>query len=199
MNSATIQSYLLGIELYCLPTANRYDVVEFVRAAIKTMKRIISKLIVMLLAFGVASISISAQHRHRHSRPQVPKRSDVQFVNDNQTTPEENAKIAEECSLSDKPKPETATKRPVFCGKAISLPKPPYPEAAKAAKVSGTVTVSAVMDEKGRVIWARAVSGHPLLQAAAVTAACRARYSPTLISGRAVKVETLITYNFVSQ
>jgi periplasmic protein TonB len=87
----------------------------------------------------------------------------------------------------------------VLNGKAISLPKPPYPPIAKQARASGTVTVQVTIDENGNVISARAVSGHPLLQAAAVQAARGARFSPTKLSGQPVKVTGVITYNFVAQ
>jgi protein TonB len=87
----------------------------------------------------------------------------------------------------------------VLNGKAISLPKPPHPAVAKAARASGTVTVQVTIDENGNVISARAVSGHPLLQAAAVQAARGARFSPTKLSGQPVKVTGVITYNFVAQ
>jgi protein TonB len=85
----------------------------------------------------------------------------------------------------------------VLNGKAISLPRPPYPAIAKAARASGTVTVQIIIDEQGCVISARAVSGHPLLQAAAVQAARHACFSPTRLSGQRVKVTGVITYNFV--
>jgi protein TonB len=101
------------------------------------------------------------------------------------------------------PPPKPAPKAPisggVLNGKAISLPKPPYPAVAKAARASGTVTVQVTIDENGNVISARAVSGHPLLQAAAVQAARGARFSPTKLSGQPVKVTGVITYNFVAQ
>ena len=85
----------------------------------------------------------------------------------------------------------------VLNGKAISLPKPPYPPAARAVRASGSVSVQVLIDESGRVVSASAVSGHPLLQAAAKSAALGARFSPTLLSGQAVKVSGIITYNFV--
>jgi protein TonB len=84
-------------------------------------------------------------------------------------------------------------------GKAISKPQPAYPAIAKAARASGTVTVQVTVDESGRVISANAVGGHPLLQQAAVAAARQARFSPTLLSGQPVKVNGVITYNFVLQ
>jgi protein TonB len=87
----------------------------------------------------------------------------------------------------------------VLNGKAISKPQPPYPPIAKAARASGTVTVQITVDESGRVVSASAVSGHPLLRAAAEGAARQARFSPTLLSGQPVKVTGVITYNFVLQ
>jgi periplasmic protein TonB len=101
-----------------------------------------------------------------------------------------------------KPTPEpkkTIVSGGVLNGKAISKPPPAYPPIAKAARASGTVTVQIVVDESGRVISASAVSGHPLLQQAAVAAARQARFSPTLLSGQPVKVSGVITYNFVLQ
>jgi protein TonB len=87
----------------------------------------------------------------------------------------------------------------VLNGKAISLPKPPYPAIARAAHASGTVTVQVTIDESGKVISAHAVSGHPLLQQAAVQAALQARFTPTQLSGQPVKVTGVIQYNFVAQ
>jgi protein TonB len=85
----------------------------------------------------------------------------------------------------------------VLNGKATSLPKPPYPPAARAVRASGAVSVQVLIDEEGRVVSASAVSGHPLLRAAAVAAARGARFSPTQLSGQPVKVNGVITYNFV--
>ncbi|HVF23882.1 MAG TPA: TonB family protein [Pyrinomonadaceae bacterium] len=87
----------------------------------------------------------------------------------------------------------------VLNGKAISLPKPAYPPIARAAHASGTVVVQVLIDENGNVVSAKAVSGHPLLQAVAVSAARQARFSPTKLSGQPVKVTGVIQYNFVAQ
>ena len=84
----------------------------------------------------------------------------------------------------------------VLNGKAISKPEPEYPEIAKAAGAQGTVTVQILVDQEGNVVSASAVSGHPLLQAAAVAAARQAKFSPTLLSGQPVKVSGVVTYNF---
>lgn len=85
----------------------------------------------------------------------------------------------------------------VLNGKAMSLPKPPYPPAARAVRASGAVNIQVLIDEDGQIFSASAVSGHPLLRAAARNAACGAVFSPTLLMGNPVKVSGVITYNFV--
>ena len=85
----------------------------------------------------------------------------------------------------------------VLNGKAISKPQPEYPAIARAARASGTVTVQITFDEEGKVISARAASGHPLLQQAAVKAAYQARFAPVRLSGKPVKVNGVLTYDFV--
>jgi TonB family protein len=85
----------------------------------------------------------------------------------------------------------------VLDGKAISKPEPPYPALAKAARASGLVTVRVTVDETGHVVSAEAVSGPTLLREAATQAARQARLSPTLLSGKPVKVSGVLTYNFV--
>lgn len=85
----------------------------------------------------------------------------------------------------------------VLNGKALYLPQPEYPAAAKAAGTSGTVVVRVTIDEQGNVISATAVSGPPALQQVSVTAAGQARFSPTLLVGEPVQVVGIITYSFV--
>jgi TonB family protein len=84
----------------------------------------------------------------------------------------------------------------VVNGKAISLPVPSLPPAGKAVGVVGTVSVQVVIDESGNVISTSAVSGHPLLRAAAENAARRSKFAPTQLSGKPVKVTGVIVYNF---
>lgn len=84
----------------------------------------------------------------------------------------------------------------VVNGQAISLPKPAYPAAARAVNAKGSVSVAIVISKSGSVISASAVSGHPLLRQAAASAARRARFRPTLLSGQPVEVSGVIVYNF---
>ena len=154
----------------------------------------------ILVSFTIEN-QISAQHRRARTRtPAVSNAITVEEID--RGTPEERAKLAEECAMPERAKPEVEVGKngnPMLCGKAISLPKPAYPPKAKAQKVSGTVAVSIVIDEKGRVIWAKAVDGHPLLRQASVKAACQSLHSPIKISGRAVKVLSILSYHFVSE
>jgi protein TonB len=100
------------------------------------------------------------------------------------------------------PKP-TPPKAPisggVLNGKAVRLVQPPYPAIARSAHASGQVRVQIVIDENGNVISAAPVSGHPLLQGAAVSAARASKFTPTKLSGMPVKVSGVIIYNFVAQ
>jgi outer membrane biosynthesis protein TonB len=82
-------------------------------------------------------------------------------------------------------------------GRAVSLVKPKYPPAALAVKASGAVSVQVLIDTSGEVFKAEAVSGHPLLRTASVSAACEAKFAPTLLSGKPVKVAGVIVYNFL--
>jgi protein TonB len=87
----------------------------------------------------------------------------------------------------------------VLIAKVISMPKPAYPIIAKQARASGAVNVQILIDETGNVISAHAVNGHPMLIHAAEDAARHARFTPTLLSNQPVKVQGVITYNFVLQ
>ncbi len=85
----------------------------------------------------------------------------------------------------------------VLNSKALVLPRPPYPAMAKSIRLQGTVSVQVLIDENGKVVSAKAVSGHPFFIVESQRAAMMARFSPTTINGQAVKVSGVITYNFV--
>jgi TonB family protein len=87
----------------------------------------------------------------------------------------------------------------VLNGKATSLPAPPYPVIARAAHASGDVTVRVVIDGEGNIIEATAISGHPLLRAAAQAAAKEAKFTPTRLNGEPVAVTGVLVYNFMAQ
>lgn len=95
---------------------------------------------------------------------------------------------------------DTGVAKPIEGGvlnsRALSLPKPVFPEEAKRLKVSGRVTVRVVIDENGRVISAKATDGPIPLRGAAEDAARKASFAPTTQDGITVKVTGLLTYDF---
>jgi len=70
---------------------------------------------------------------------------------------------------------------------------------AKQIRVQGTVNIQILVDEQGKVVSAQAISGNPMLTTAARDAALRARFTPTMLNNQPVKVQGVITYNFVLQ
>jgi protein TonB len=84
----------------------------------------------------------------------------------------------------------------VLNGTAVVLPPPVYPDAAKRMRTGGLVVVEVVLDETGKVVSAVATSGPTVLREAAVSAALKARFSPTKLSGQPVKVSGVINYKF---
>jgi protein TonB len=97
----------------------------------------------------------------------------------------------------DPPKPPKVISKGPITGLATYLPKPAYSEIAKRARIQGSVSVQVLVDESGRVVSAKVLSGHPLLTIEAQKAALQARFSPTKLGDQAVKVSGVITYNFV--
>ena len=84
----------------------------------------------------------------------------------------------------------------VLNGRAISLPVPTYPPIARRVGAEGQVSVQVLVDERGNVISAKAVSGHPLLRSAAELAARQSKISPARIGEQNVKTTGVIVYNF---
>jgi protein TonB len=91
---------------------------------------------------------------------------------------------------------------PFVAGRDVTAPAklhdvaPVYPVLAQRARISGAVVVVCTIDVRGLVVDARAVSGPPLLSAAALTAVRQWRYRPTLVGGQPVAVMLTVTVNF---
>jgi protein TonB len=157
------------------------------------------------IAVSIGPMDIDAEINSGTVGPYVPgpvgppsggHRDDGPAVNDTEVAP----------APTPRPTPAPTPKQPegpvrlsssIISSKVIEKPAPPYPAIARAAHVQGAVAVQILIDEQGRVVSANATSGPPLLQNAAVQAAYRARFTPTLLSNRPVKVTGSITFNFV--
>jgi TonB family protein len=81
-------------------------------------------------------------------------------------------------------------------GKALSLPVPLYPAIAKQSRITGMVKVDVIINESGKVESAKATVGNTVLRQAAVDAALRAKFAPTLKAGAPVKVTGFLQYEF---
>lgn len=89
--------------------------------------------------------------------------------------------------------PDDAVLGGVLNDLATTLPKPEPPADAKE---SGTVTVEVLVNEKGEVRAASAVSGPQPLRSAAVAAARETRFDPPLKDGKPVKVAGVLNFDF---
>jgi TonB family protein len=83
-----------------------------------------------------------------------------------------------------------------LAGSATRRVEPKYPEEAKKKGIKGGVIVEVKVDEEGKVIAAKALTGHKLLRSAAIEAAKGWRFTPTQLSGKPVKVVGTITFVF---
>jgi protein TonB len=71
-----------------------------------------------------------------------------------------------------------------------------YPQLAKAAHIVGRVVIQAIIDETGRVVNARAISGPPLLYLAAVEAVSKERFAPVLLNGEPTRCDLQVQVSF---
>lgn len=100
------------------------------------------------------------------------------------------------CEMLDK---HTGEKRPVpdcEAGKLVKRVDPVYPPLARQARISGTVTLHALIDKKGKIEQLELISGHPMLVQASINAVKQWEYEPTLVNGKPVEVDTTIDVVF---
>ena len=123
-------------------------------------------------------------------------------TNTNSAVPPINARPSPTATPSPAETATPPTNRPVNAGvlngRAVNLPTPAYPSAARALRASGRVTVQVFVDESGNVSSVKAVSGHPLLRQAAEAAARQSRFNPIIVNNQAVAATGVLVYNFVN-
>jgi protein TonB len=84
----------------------------------------------------------------------------------------------------------------VAVGMLIQKTIPVYPPIAKAARVSGTVVLQAIISKQGTIENLRVISGPAMLQQAAQDAVRQWRYRPYLLNNAPVEVETTVNVVF---
>jgi TonB family protein len=72
----------------------------------------------------------------------------------------------------------------------------PYPQAARALRVSGRVELDVVVDEFGYVASISAVSGHPLLVQATMKAVLSTEFLPMKLNAKRLKTSGRMVFNF---
>ena len=89
----------------------------------------------------------------------------------------------------------------IEAAKLVKKVVPSYPESAKAAGVQGKVILHAVIGMDGKPLSLQVLNGtvDPELARASVEAVSRWRYSPTLLNGQPIEVDTTIMVNFSLQ
>lgn len=84
----------------------------------------------------------------------------------------------------------------VLQGSATRKVQPVYPATARAARATGAVQVQITVNELGEVINAQVIGGHPMFRDAALQAAKQWRFKPTELSGKPVKTQGVLSFNF---
>jgi TonB family protein len=109
---------------------------------------------------------------------------------------EENSPNKTEDTVQDVSELKKQFSEGVLNGKAKHLETPSYPGAARANRVMGSVPVRVIFDEEGKVTFAQAIFGHPLLKSEAVEAAMKCKFEPVELNGKLIKVSGIILYSF---
>jgi len=81
-------------------------------------------------------------------------------------------------------------------GMVLHKVQPTYPPLARTARVQGSVVLAAVIGKDGAIQNLHVLSGHPLLQQAALEAVKQWKYRPYILNGEPVEVDTQVTVNF---
>src|SRR5256884_632253 len=84
----------------------------------------------------------------------------------------------------------------VQAARIVNRVQPVYPPLARQTRISGTVRLHAIISRDGTIQQLEVISGHPLLQQAALDAVRQWRYQPTLLNGEPVEVDTTIDVIF---
>jgi protein TonB len=94
------------------------------------------------------------------------------------------------------PKSEAAVGGNVKPAKLISTAVPVYPPLARTQRISGNVVIDALIEANGHVTSMKVLSGHPLLQQAAMDSLRQWKYQPALLDGKPVPMHLTVTVQF---
>ncbi len=114
--------------------------------------------------------------------------------------PENSAKPAPVETTSGKPS-RLSIGGTIQASKIITKVQPIYPESARSAGVQGTVVLHAIISKDGKPLSLRVMNAQvdPDLARSAVEAVSQWRYTPTLLNGEPIEIETTIDVNYSLQ
>jgi protein TonB len=84
----------------------------------------------------------------------------------------------------------------VMEGLLLSKVDPVYPLVARAGRISGVVTMHAMISKQGDVTGIEIISGPELLRSAAIDAVSKWKFKPYMVRGMPTTVDTTIVVNF---
>jgi TonB family protein len=139
-----------------------------------------------------------------HGKVTITEIGDAPAGSEKPETPKPESKPSGSSQPQKQQQPETSsqakavepTEGGILNSKALNLPAPTYPAEARRVHAFGEVQVKVIVDETGKVISAEAAFGPESLRQAAVDAAKRAKFAPTVVGGVTVKVVGILTYDF---
>jgi TonB family protein len=99
---------------------------------------------------------------------------------------------AEDHSSASKPPKSLNVSAAIMSGNILTKAVPHYPDAAKKAKIQGTVALQAVIGRDGAIESLRVLSGPAELQQSALDAVRQWTYKPYLLNGDPIEVKTTI-------
>jgi TonB family protein len=129
--------------------------------------------------------------------PQIGSNGAPQFFYAKSATPFGPPRITPiETADEPPPKPSAPKVSKVVAGFALTKVAPIYPPIAKQMNASGAVQVAIIIGENGRVIEAKAISGHPALRSAAEEAAKKWVFRAASLDGKPMRQQDVLTFSF---
>jgi len=108
-------------------------------------------------------------------------------------------------TLPEPPPEESPAREPLRIGGRVEQPKqisrtePIYPPLARSARVQGVVEIEGMINEEGRIEQIKVVTGHPLLNDAAVECVRKWKYEPGRLNGQIIEMPIKILVRFQLQ
>jgi TonB family protein len=110
--------------------------------------------------------------------------------------PDRSSGAQNSASASDPPATRIRQGGNVTAARLVSKVQPPYPKIAREERLQGTVRLHAIIGKDGSITHLIVLKGYCSLARSSMDAVSKWRYSPTLLSGQPVEVDTTIDVVF---